>query len=125
MRVYFTSIIHIIMNLILFADCSRVSVDTKVPSNLGTVTITYSTSQLIPVHSEANMAVLYIWSPTDFTLSLSDNTLSRVNGWRDVSCDTTTPFVYQTARVLATALFTSGNDNFTANVVDIIINNVS
>ena len=98
--------------------------DSGVPSTLGTVTITYSTSQLTPVHSEANMAVLYIWSPTDFDLSLSDDTLSRVNGWRDESCDAT-PFVYQTARVLATAEFTSGDDSFTANVVDIIINNVS
>ncbi len=73
------------------------------------------------------MVTFHVWSPIDFSLSLSDDTLSRVSGWRD-NTDRSCPgedYVYQTARVLATAVFTSGRDNFTANVVDLIIDTVS
>ncbi len=111
--------------LFLFSDCSVISVDGDVSNSVESVTITYSTSQLTPAHQGANMAFLYIWSTTDFRLSLSDDTLSRVRGWRDNEMCDKEEFVYQTARVLATAEFTSGSDSFTANVVDIIIDTVS
>lgn len=95
------------------------------PNSVESVTITYNTSQLIPARQGANIAIFHIWSPTSFRLSLSDDTLSLVRGWRDNATCAEGNYVYQTARVLATADFTSGSDSFTANVVDIIINTVS
>ena len=101
------------------------SVGSNVDSSVDTLTITFTSSGLRPAHSQANMVTFHIWSPNDFSLSLSDDTLTRVTGWRDsASCDSD-QFVYQTARVMATAEFMSGSNSFTANVVDLIINDVS
>lgn len=109
------------LTLSLCTGCSQVSVGANHPGSGGEVTISFGSNQLTPAQSHS--ITLHIWSPGIISLSLSDNTLSRVRGWRD-ACDTD-QFVYQTARVIATTEFTSGSDSFTADIVDIIINNVS
>ena len=79
---------------------------------------------LTPIHSSTNRIRFYVWSPSNIELSSSTTVLSRVEGWEDSSCNGINRF--QTARLSATAEFSSGNDNrFVANVLPLIVNNVS
>ena len=89
------------------------------------MTITFSSPLLQPVYPGANNVTLHVWTPGDISLSVSDNVLERVTGWRQPTCGSGDSDRYQTARIMATAEFTSGNSQFTANILPIIAHRVS
>lgn len=80
---------------------------------------------LQPVYPGANNVTLHVWTPGSIDLSVSDDTLERVNMWRHPTCGDRERDKYQTARIMATTRFASGNNHFTANILPIIADRVS
>ena len=104
-------------------SCDGASVDDTVSQVTPNVTVTFiAPSVLQPAHPSANTTTLHIWSPGDVALSVSDNTLEKVNEWKS-SCSNDDS--YQTARIMAITNFTSGNYQFTADILPVIANRVS
>lgn len=67
-------------------------------------TVTASSSTWTPLHEDADSVAFYIWSPENIEISVSDTSLTRVEGWRSSCADTVGQ--YQTARLDVTAEFT-------------------
>ena len=91
------------------------------------VSITFTSPLLRPVCPGANSVTLHIWTPNvPITLTVSDNVLERVSMWKSPSCTDGERGRFQTARIMATANFSSGTNNqFTANVLPFIADRVS
>ena len=100
--------------------------NSRVSQVIPTVSITFTSRQLQPVYSGANIVTLHIWTPGDLvTLSVSDNVLERVSMWKSPSCSDGDIGRFQTARIMATTTFSSGSNQFTANVLPFVANRVS
>ena len=111
----------------LDSSCSSVSVDstTSAPQSGGSVGVRFiQLGGLTPVTEVADEITFHIWTLSSFSVSVSDDSLNVVDSWPE-SCSNLTQFQYQTARIHATAMVTSGFDSFTANILPLVTNNVS
>lgn len=106
-------------------DCSEVSLDDTVSQVIPNVTVNFTSPLLQPVYPGANTVTLHVWTPGFVTLSVSDDTLERVSMWKEPTCREDDPARFQTARIMATSNFTSGGNQFTANVLSIVADRVS
>ena len=105
-------------------SCNGASVDSTVSQVIPNVTITFTSPPVLqPVHPSANAITLHIWTPGDVALSVSDSTLEIVHEWKS-TCNAG-PDRYQTARIMAITNFTSGSNQFTANILPFVANRVS
>lgn len=115
---------HFIM-FFFTADCTQVTVSESSPDgHSGSTSVTTSIAGLTPVYPGANSVVFYIWSLNRPSLSMDISTrnLHRVDRWQDCA---TNQNRFQTARLTATAQFSSGSQRFSADVYPLIANHVS
>ena len=98
--------------------------ETSTTVSSGSVNITLGISGLRPVYRGADTIRIYIWTPSQVELTSSTDRLFRVAGWVE-DCRGGSGNQFQTARVFATARFSSGTNSFSADVLRLVQNRVS
>ena len=114
-------------DVIAAVDCEKITLKSGIlASDIDTVAVTISSTSLKPVHSAANRLVYHVWDITDVDLQVTDTLLSRVMEWDEgVGCSLLSTERYQNARMMASAVITSGENSFTAtNILPLIANKV-